>query len=106
MADKEVVAENNEETKQEEVKKEEPAQLTVPAGQSWDDSNDGADLVEVKANQVLIDRAVATIEDRFTARVLRTLTTLRKRLDASNLAQIIDNTYGSSSKRMSLRSTA
>jgi 26S proteasome regulatory subunit N3 len=47
----------------------------------------------------LIDRAVATIEDRFTARVLRTLTTLRKRLDASNLAQVIEQTYGSTSKR-------
>jgi len=35
---------------------------------------------EILANIALIGRAVATIEPRFTTRVLRTLTTLRKKL--------------------------
>lgn len=35
---------------------------------------------EIQANAVLIERAVATLEPRFTTRVLRGLTTLRKKL--------------------------
>ena len=36
---------------------------------------------EIKSNVTLIERAVSTLEPRFTLRVLRTLTTLRKKLD-------------------------
>ncbi|KAI9509041.1 diphenol oxidase-A2 [Russula earlei] len=38
-------------------------------------------VVEIKSNIALIERAVSTLEPRFTIRVLRSLTALRKRLD-------------------------
>ena len=40
---------------------------------------------EIKANVILIERAVSTLEPRFTHRVLRSLTSLRKRLTNSTL---------------------
>jgi 26S proteasome regulatory subunit N3 len=48
---------------------------------------------EIKSNLVLIERAVSTIEPRFTHRVLRTLTALRKRIDASVLRDAIQEAY-------------
>lgn len=48
---------------------------------------------EIKANAALIDRAVATLEPRFTHRVLRTLTSLRKRLDDKLLRDAIVEIY-------------
>lgn len=42
---------------------------------------------EIKNNAALIERAVSTLEPRFTHRVLRSLTTLRKRLDATVLKE-------------------
>lgn len=44
---------------------------------------------EVRANLQLIERAVSTLEPRYTARVLRSLTTLRKKLDAKALAEVV-----------------
>ncbi|KAG8908880.1 26S proteasome non-ATPase regulatory subunit, partial [Tulasnella sp. 417] len=44
---------------------------------------------EVRANLQLIERAVSTLEPRYTARVLRSLTTLRKKLDAKTLAEVV-----------------
>ncbi|KAG9035690.1 26S proteasome non-ATPase regulatory subunit, partial [Tulasnella sp. UAMH 9824] len=44
---------------------------------------------EVRANLQLIERAVSTLEPRYTARVLRSLTTLRKKLDAKVLAEVV-----------------
>lgn len=72
-----------EEKKQAEAKKEPP---TVPE--------------EIKNNVELIERAVSTLEPRFTLRVLRTLTALRKRLDNKNLVQAIEEVYppGTSSR--------
>lgn len=48
---------------------------------------------EIKANAALIERAVSTFEPRFTHRVLRTLTTLKKKLDASILRNAIEELY-------------
>ena len=48
---------------------------------------------EIKSNLALIQRAVSTIEPRFTHRVLRTLTALRKRIDASVLRQAVEEAY-------------
>lgn len=50
-------------------------------------------VAEIKANIVLIERAVSTLEPRFTHRVLRTLTALRKRIDATVLRAVIEQIY-------------
>lgn len=51
-------------------------------------------VAEIKTNVALIDRAVATMEPRFTHRVLRTLATLRKKIDATVLHTAIVEVYG------------
>jgi len=48
---------------------------------------------EIKNNAVLIDRTVSTLEPRFTYRVLRTLTALRKRINAAVLQTAIESIY-------------
>ncbi|KAJ7686630.1 diphenol oxidase-A2 [Mycena rosella] len=48
---------------------------------------------EIKFNVVLIERAVATLEPRFAHRVLRTLTTLRKRLDETVLRNAVEEVF-------------
>jgi len=48
---------------------------------------------EIKANVALIERAVSTLEPRFTIRVLRSLTALRKRLDDKALCDAISEVY-------------
>ncbi|GJE85501.1 PCI-domain-containing protein [Phanerochaete sordida] len=75
-----------EDTKPEEEKKEEPKKEppTVPQ--------------EIRSNALLIDRAVSTLEPRFTLRVLRTLAALRKRLNSKVLAEAIEGVYPSSSQ--------
>jgi len=50
-------------------------------------------LAQIKANSVLIGKAVSTIEPRFTQRVLRSLTALRKRADASTLRDAVEEIY-------------
>ncbi|VDC02726.1 unnamed protein product [Peniophora sp. CBMAI 1063] len=50
-------------------------------------------VAEIKANASLIERAVATLEPRFTHRVLRTLTALRKRLDDKALKDAVTEVY-------------
>ena len=50
-------------------------------------------VTEIKFNAALIERAVATIEPRFTHRVLRSLTALRKRIDDSVLRDAIEVIY-------------
>ena len=61
---------------------------------------------EIRINVALIDRAVSTLEPRFTHRVLRTLTALRKRIDDSVLRDAIVDIYpkGASSKFVYSRS--
>ncbi|THH04071.1 hypothetical protein EW146_g10272, partial [Bondarzewia mesenterica] len=63
----------DEKAKVEEKKDEKDAKETPPAPPS--------PVAEIKSNAALIERAVSTMEPRFTHRVLRTLTALRKRLD-------------------------
>jgi 26S proteasome regulatory subunit N3 len=48
---------------------------------------------EIKSNVTLIERAVSTLEPRFTIRVLRSLTALRKRLDDKALCDAISEIY-------------
>ena len=48
---------------------------------------------EIKSNVTLIERAVSTLEPRFTIRVLRSLTALRKRLDDKALCDAISEVY-------------
>lgn len=48
---------------------------------------------EIKSNVVLIEKAVSTMEPRFTHRVLRTLTALRKRINDVVLRNVIEETY-------------
>ena len=48
---------------------------------------------EIKSNLALIERAVSSLEPRFTHRVLRTLTALRKRIDDSVLRNAIEEAY-------------
>jgi len=50
-------------------------------------------VAEIKSNIILIDRAVLTLEPRFTRRVLRTFTSLRKRLDDNILRDAIEEVY-------------
>jgi 26S proteasome regulatory subunit N3 len=50
-------------------------------------------LVEIKSNVALIDKAVSTLEPRFTHRVLRSLTALRKRTDAAVLKNAVEEIY-------------
>lgn len=49
-------------------------------------------LQEIKGNVQLIERGVASMEPRFAHRVLRTLTALRKRLNADVLRAVIEDT--------------
>lgn len=48
---------------------------------------------EIKANIALIDRAINDLETRFTHRVLRSLTALRKRINDKVLRDAIDENY-------------
>jgi len=48
---------------------------------------------EILANLALVDRAVSTLEPRFTHRVLRSLTSLRKKLDGKVLKDAIQQAY-------------
>ena len=48
---------------------------------------------EIKSNITLIERAVSTLEPRFTHRVLRSLTHLRRRMDGKILRDAIAEVY-------------
>ena len=48
---------------------------------------------EIKSNIMLIERAVSTLEPRFTHRVLRSLTHLRRRLNHRVLREAIAEVY-------------
>jgi len=54
-----------------------------------------SDITEILANIVLIGRAVSTIEPRFTIRVLRTLTGVRKKLNKEVLRTVLEKAYPS-----------
>ena len=48
---------------------------------------------EIKSNITLIERAVSTLEPRFTHKVLRSLTHLRRKLDEKVLRSVINEVY-------------
>ena len=50
-------------------------------------------LTEIKNNVALLERAVSTLEPRFTHRVLRTLTALRKRINDTVLREAVELFY-------------
>lgn len=52
-----------------------------------------AATIEIKQNLTLINRAVHNLEPRFTARVLRTLTGLRKKLYREVLQEVVNDVY-------------
>ncbi|KAH8113936.1 PCI domain-containing protein [Phellopilus nigrolimitatus] len=49
---------------------------------------------EIKTNVALIEKGVSMLEPRFTHRVLRSLTSLRKKLDDKVLREAIEDVYG------------
>lgn len=85
-----------EETKREVEKPEEVKPMTVEDGQSLLLVHELAQLLshaETLQNITLIGRAVSTIEPRFTARVLRTLTTLRRKLTKSDMKSVLNQAF-------------
>lgn len=54
-------------------------------------------LIDIKANFTLLERAVSQFDARFTLRVLRSMSSIRKQLSPDLLAQIITETYASTS---------
>lgn len=52
-----------------------------------------ATTIEIKQNLTLINRAVHNLEPRFTARVLRTLTGLRKKLYREAIQEVVNDVY-------------
>ena len=50
-------------------------------------------VAEIKANSQLIERAVKTLEPRFTHRALRPLNSLRKKLDDAVLRDAVEEIY-------------
>lgn len=54
-------------------------------------------VADIKANFTLLDRAVAQFDARFTLRVLRSISSIRKHLSPDLLAQVITETYNSTS---------
>ncbi|WRT66189.1 uncharacterized protein IL334_003142 [Kwoniella shivajii] len=91
---KNTTAKLQEPTQEEKKGEDETAQLEKPIVES-------AVLTvedEILNNITLIGRAVTTIEARFTIRVLRTLTTLRKKLTKSALKNVLDQAFPKGSK--------
>jgi 26S proteasome regulatory subunit N3 len=81
MADVEMKPADNATTK-DSAKKEEPKPAPAPSP-----------VAEIKGNLALIERGVSTLEPRFTNRVLRSLTALRKRLTDVILREAITDVY-------------
>jgi 26S proteasome regulatory subunit N3 len=81
MADVEMKPADNAATK-DLAKKEEPKPVPPPSP-----------AAEIKGNLALIERGVSTLEPRFTNRVLRSLTALRKRLTDAILREAITDVY-------------
>ena len=62
-------------------------------GKKEDNKPPPSPVADIKSNIALIERAVSTFEPRFTHRVLRTLTALRKRIDDKVLRDAIEELY-------------
>lgn len=79
MADIEMKDDKSKE-KKEEVKEQPKPEPITPAA-------------EIKQNAAQIERAVSTLEPRFTHRVLRSLTALRKKVDGAALKNAVEGIY-------------
>ncbi|KAI0918573.1 hypothetical protein AcW1_009573 [Taiwanofungus camphoratus] len=66
---------------------------TKSTGEESKDKKPSSPVAEIKSNAALIERAVSTLEPRFTHRVLRSLTSLRKRLDDKVLRDAVEDVY-------------
>ncbi|KAF7325827.1 PCI-domain-containing protein [Mycena kentingensis (nom. inval.)] len=75
-----------EDPKKDEKKEDKPAEEEKPKPPP-------TPVQEIKNNVALIERAVASIEPRFAHRVLRTMTALRKRLDAGVLKKAVEEVF-------------
>jgi len=66
-----------------------------PADEETKEISEAASLVlaDLKQNIALLQRAVETIESRFTTRVLRTAASIRRRINANILAQAVRDNY-------------
>jgi 26S proteasome regulatory subunit N3 len=71
------------EDKKDEKKEEEKKEIKPPP----------SPVADIKSNIALIERAVSTLEPRFTHRVFRTFTSLRKRIDDKVLRDAIEELY-------------
>lgn len=76
-----------------EEKKEEEKEEEVPPP---------SPVAEIKSNAGLIERAVSTLEPRFTHRVLRTLTSLRKKLDDRVIYEAVSEIYPAGASGISI----
>ncbi|KAH6917972.1 diphenol oxidase-A2 [Coprinopsis sp. MPI-PUGE-AT-0042] len=85
MADIEMKPAEDVPVKDEDKKKEESAEEKKPEPLT--------PVEEIKANAGLLEKAVASLEPRFTHRVLRTLTALRKKIDDAVLRTAINDIY-------------
>ena len=80
MADVEMKPADTTQAKPEDKDAKEPAPPPTPAA-------------EIKSNIALIEKAVWSLEPRFTHRVLRSFTALRKKLDDAVLREAIQEVY-------------
>jgi hypothetical protein len=74
-------------------KKEEKKDEKKEEGKKEETKPPPSPVADIKSNIALIERAVSTLEPRFTHRVLRTLTSLRKRIDDKVLRDAIEELY-------------
>ncbi|KAL9019032.1 MAG: hypothetical protein Q9185_003683 [Variospora sp. 1 TL-2023] len=83
----------------------EDQQDDITMGNSPESASGEADKIEpkvkavtdIKGNHVLLERAVSQFDARFTLRVLRSISSIRKHLSSDILAQAITETYSASS---------
>jgi 26S proteasome regulatory subunit N3 len=76
--------ESEEDKKQEQTGESEESEERIP---------EQTPAAEIATNLILIDRGVSTLEPRFTHRVLRPLTSLRKKLNVKVLTDAIELAY-------------
>jgi 26S proteasome regulatory subunit N3 len=81
------------EEKTKDDKKEEKKDEKKEEGKKEETKPPPSPVADIKSNIALIERAVSTLEPRFTHRVLRTLTSLRKRIDDKVLRDAIEELY-------------
>ena len=69
----------------------------TPVPQQLAGTNPCCSIIDIKSNFPLLERAVTLFDARFSLRALRSISSIRKRLTPDILAQVITETYPSSS---------